>query len=70
MFFANDFVHYLINLLVLLRNCYQNVINFGKDTAYLRNIKRKVTLLMSDFPYPCEYLYLFRSDFVSGYPII
>ena len=38
--------------------------------TYLRNIKRKVTLLMSDFPYPCEYLYLFRSDFVSGYPII
>ncbi len=35
MFFANDFIHYLIILLVLLRNCYQNVIDFGKDTAYL-----------------------------------
>jgi len=41
LFLANDFVHYLINLLFLLRNCYQNDINFGKDTAYLRNIKEK-----------------------------
>ena len=27
MFFVNDFVHYLISLLELLRNCYQNVIH-------------------------------------------
>ena len=26
-------------MLELLRNCYQNDINFGKYTAYLRNIK-------------------------------
>jgi len=31
----------LMILLFLLRNCYQNDINFGKDTAYLRNIKEK-----------------------------
>jgi hypothetical protein len=55
MFFANDFVHYLINLLELLRNCYQNDIS-AKIQLIWEIIKEKL-------PFWGSFLFIYTNSF-------